>query len=129
MGDDLSCEQCCDFYWDANRRNTFEVDGLDMKIPKNFQEKRDELARDWTKGWNPSADSENSVIALNYKKGFNDCANLLLPEIEKLEKALFRLTVRLDESASIHDIKPSAEIVRQALQSLREFLGEESEDK
>ena len=129
MDNYLTCEQRCDFYRIANCRSNFEIDGLDMKIPKNLQEKRDELARDWTKGWNPSADSENSVIALNYKKGFNDCANLLLPEIEKLEKALFRLTVRLDESASIHDIKPSAEIVRQALQSLREFLGEESEDK
>lgn len=59
-----------------------------MTLPKNLQEKRDELAKDWTRGWNPLADSENSVIALNYKKGFNDCANLLLPEIKKLEETL-----------------------------------------
>jgi len=59
-----------------------------MILPKNLQEKRDELAKNWTKGWNPLADSENSVIALNYKKGFNDCANLLLPEIEKMVELL-----------------------------------------
>lgn len=98
-----------------------------MTLPKRLQEKRDELAKEWTRGWNPLADETNSVIALNYKKGFKDCATFLLPEIEKLREALLRLTVRLDESASIHDIKPSAEIVKQALNSWQEFLGDKSE--
>lgn len=94
-----------------------------MKVPKKLEEKRDELAQDicvmpWT---TLESDEERKEY---FNQGFNACANLLLPEIEKLEEALFRLTVRLDESASIHDIKPSAEIVNEALQSLREFLGE-----
>lgn len=44
MGNYLTCGQRCDFYRDANCRSNFKIDGLDMTIPKNFQEKRDELA-------------------------------------------------------------------------------------
>ena len=103
-----------------------------MTIPKKLEEKRDELAKEWTRGWNPSADSENSVIALNYKKGFNDCANLLLPEIEKLSAALeFCLKNYLDipcEKSKSDGILTTGRIeANRALQSWQEFLGEESE--
>lgn len=101
--------------------------GVKMKIPKKLEEKRDELAREFEdQAWRAAPYTEVTIDS-SFRGGFDSACNLLLPEIEKLEKALLRLTVRLDESASIHDIKPSAEIVNNALQSLREFLGEESE--
>ena len=112
-----------------------------MTIPKNLEEKRDELAKEWIRGWNPSADGENSVIALNYKKGFSDCANLLLPEIEKLEEALKKITKTkygLQGYIEENDVQGERDylanlafgyeqIARYTLQSLREFLGEMSE--
>ena len=94
---------------------------MDMTLQKNLQEKRYELAKNWTKGWNPLADSENSVIALNYKKGFNDCANLLLPEIKRLEEALEWYATKGEGAYSDAKLYLRAE---SALKSLREFLGE-----
>lgn len=96
--------------------------GVEMKIPKKLEVKRDELAAEKKEPYN---ETYKPIVGAMVCVGFDEACNLLLPEIENLEKALFRLTVRLDESASIHDIKPSAEIVNQAIQSLREFLRNE----
>ncbi len=95
-----------------------------MTLPKRLQGKRDELVKEWTRGWNPLADETNSVIALNYKKGFKDCANLLLPEIEKLREALEYIASDYPKSY-IHD--SDNERAKKALQSIEDFLGEKSE--
>lgn len=96
--------------------------GVKMTIPKKLEEKRN-LFIDSRYG-NDLWPKNGELYRIVAKESWNDCANLLLPEIEKLEKALFKLTVRLDESGSIHDIKPSADIVKQALKSWQEFLNE-----
>lgn len=113
-----------------------------MTLPKKLLEKRDELAKEWTRGWNPLADETNSVIALNYKKGFKDCAALLIPEIEKLHNMLWETR---NDMVLIHNLlldyyseenvyfrnpeyafnKAKESLVRlKALQSLEEFLND-----
>ena len=116
--------------------DTYANRGYGMILPKNLQEKRDELAKNWTKGWNTLADSENSVIALNYKKGFNDCANLLLPEIKKLREALNHYNqwsslkepdesdIRSDVDCGCCSQGSAGAVAYKALQSWQEFLGE-----
>lgn len=90
--------------------------------------KRDELAIEFQNAiWRLEPYKDPPDEGMCFKHGFHAAIYLLLPEIEKFRESLLRLTVRLDESASIHDIKPSAEIVSQTLESLREFLGEKSE--
>ena len=94
-----------------------------MNFPKKLEEQRDELAERYSSMSYPAL--TRMRMSQDFHSGFNSACNLLLPEIEKFREALFRLTVR----ASIHDIKPSADIVRQALKSWQAFLGEKSEDK
>lgn len=121
-----------------------------MTLPKLLQEKRDELAKEWTRGWNPLADETNSVIALNYNKGFEQACDLLLPEIQKLREALKfygntlnwehhnnqkpldwgRPIIKYDDCKHVFNdewCSYGGDKARQALQSLREFLGEKSE--
>lgn len=66
-----------------------------MKTPRKLEEKRDELAlaraeNFWGERDSLEQEEQNSFddIMTDYKSGFNDCANLLLPEIKKLEEAL-----------------------------------------
>lgn len=95
-----------------------------MTLPKLLQEKRDELAHEHENyAWRAAPYTEVTIDS-SFRTGFDSACDLLLPEIQKLREALLRLTVRLEESASIHDIKPSAEIVKQALKSWQEFLNE-----
>jgi len=112
-----------------------------MTLTRRLQEKRDELAKEWTRGWNPLADETNSVIALNYKKGFNDCADLLLPEIGKMRYAATKYirTVPPDvhyedcDLSSDDDLNCSCGMdkaeteLMQALADIEEFLCEKCE--
>ena len=110
-----------------------------MTLPKNLQEKRDELSLGraenfWGERDSLEQEEQNSFddIVKDYKSGWNACANLLLPEIEKLSAALeFCLKNYLDipcEKSKSDGILTTGRIeVNRALQSLREFLGEESE--
>ena len=97
------------------------------KMTKRLQEKRDGLAKEWTRGWNPLADETNSVIALNYKKGFKDCAAFLIPEIEKL-KSTIDCAAKYLESCGYNDVdqsEPEFQMLQsfyKAMQSLEEFL-------
>lgn len=78
------------------------------------------------------------------KESWNDCANLLLPEIKNLEKAIQHCE-KFDTSGHMgrygygevirgHRPEPGTrfktpkEKAREVLQSLRDFLGEESEE-
>lgn len=98
-----------------------------MTIPKKLKEKRDELALGraenfWGERDSLEQEEQNSFddIVKDYKSGFNSACNLLLPEIEKLSKVL-------DTYTDIYT--PGNDAAKEALQSLREFLGEESEGK
>lgn len=59
----------------------------------------------------------------DFKKGFEEACKLLLPEIEKLEDALGCISCDCYQTES--DFIPCKRC--EALQSLRDFLGEESE--
>ena len=143
-----------------------------MTLPKNLQEKRDELSLGraenfWGERDSLEQEEQNSFddIVKHYKSGWNDCANLLLPEIEKMVELLEdSLEVRNFESPEDAEVKVLGErigfgallsaavkgwhksakekeypyegvntvghcygTIQSAIQSLREFLGEESE--
>lgn len=87
-----------------------------MTIPKNLQEKRDELAE-------LHHDKTNTRLG-HYKKGFNSAFNLLLPEIEKLKEALEWYATKGEGAYSDAKLYLRAE---SALHSWQEFLGEKSE--
>lgn len=99
-----------------------------MTLPKNLQEKRDELSLGraenfWGERDSLEQEEQNSFddIVKDYKKGFNDCANLLLPEIKRLEEALEWYATKGEGAYSDAKLYLRAE---SALKSLREFLGE-----
>lgn len=97
-----------------------------MKIPKNLEEKRNELAKD-----------HGSYIArmlycgdqyprpmysrLDFRCGFDSACDLLLPEIKRLEEALEWYATKGEGAYSDAKLYLRAE---SALKSLREFLGE-----
>jgi len=90
--------------------DTYANRGYGMNIPKKLKEKRDELASQ------PPWRIEGCVdFSYEFKSGFNAACNLLLPEIEKLSKVL-------DTYTDIYT--PGNDAAKEALQSLREFLGE-----
>ena len=110
-----------------------------VTIPKKLELKRDELAHDrcvmpWT---TLESDEERKEY---FNQGFNAACNLLLPEIKKLEEALKKITKTkygLQGYTEENDVQGERDylanlafgyeqIARDTLQSLREFLGEES---
>lgn len=120
-----------------------------MTIPKKLEEKRDLLAlgraeKFWGERGSLEQEEQNSFddITTDYKSGWNDCANLLLPEIKKLEEALmhskvgfYSVSFVIDSSdlkmnminLGIH-CKSQEHKIDEALKSLREFLRSESDN-
>ena len=103
-----------------------------MNIPKKLEVKRDEQAEEFYKrsGWVPT-----ELAVMNYQAGFSDCANLLLPEIEKMHTALKEWIAfehsQMDKEGPYVGMEINRLIKQgdKALQSLREFLGSEAENE
>lgn len=89
-----------------------------MNLPKNLEEKRDELAREFN--------SKEYGSKIDFKKGFNSALYLLLPEIEKLEETLEWYATKGEGAYTDAKLYLKAE---NTLQSLREFLGSEAENE
>lgn len=105
-----------------------------VTLPKNLQEKRDELALGCAENFWGERDSleqeeQNSFddIVKDYKSGWNACANLLLPEIKKLEEALPNIPDDCGEHTHLGTYldHKDCDFIRETLQSLRDFLGSE----
>lgn len=125
-----------------------------MTLPKRLQEKRDELVLE---GFDEQdlllmsidivgseEDSDGHKYAADFrigfrygyrrgiKKGFNDCAKIILPEIEKL-KSTIDCAAKYLESCGYNDVdqsEPELQMLQsfyKAMQSLEEFLGDKSE--
>ena len=104
-----------------------------MTITKKIEEKRDELA---TKLFLKN----HSTMEEDFVEGFDLACAILLPEIERLEEALKKITKTkygLQGYIEENDVQGERDylanlafgyeqIARYTLQSLREFLGEES---
>lgn len=81
-----------------------------MIIPKNLQEKRDELAREFeNQAWR-AAPYTDVTIDSSFRDGFNSACNLLLPEIEKMVELLEgSLEVRNFEAPEDTEVKALGE--------------------
>lgn len=111
-----------------------------MKIPKKLEEKRDLFIESrYSDDLWPKYGELYRIVA---KESWNDCANLLLPEIEKLSEVITILGdkhigmamcfekhgTRLNIPFLIDDCKNDAQRAEKALQSLREFMGSDEKD-
>lgn len=104
-----------------------------MILPKKLEKKRDFFieSRYGDEQW-PEYDESHRTIA---RESWNACANSLLPEIEKLVEAIkfasaedmWESDGEYVESFSYQYKEWYQDKLDEALQSLREFLGEESE--
>lgn len=109
--------------------------GVKMKIPKKLEEKRDFLAAEKKEPYN---ETYKPIVGAMVCVGFDEACNLLLPEIEKLEEALMHSKIGFYSVSFVTDssdlkmnminlgihCKSQENKIDQALQSLREFLGE-----
>lgn len=91
-----------------------------MSIPKNLQEKRDGEARLCY------INGEDSVWSThNFKQGFDECAALLLPEIEKMRAALESVAAEhldINHFENHEDIGGIKEMVRFDMQLCRKTI-------
>lgn len=111
-----------------------------MIIPKNLQEKREELAKrrssfQASSGCKLTDEVWRRHIEIGFEDGFDEACDLLLLEIKKLEEAIksgaHYLTFHSQGKGATEffQMNEDANKILKALQSLREFLGEESEGK
>lgn len=105
----------------------------EVKIPKKLEEKRDQLAHDFENyAWRAAPYTEVTIDS-SYREGFNAACNLLLPEIEKNHTALKEWIdfehSQIDKEGPYVGMEINRLINQgdEALQSLREFLGEKRE--
>ena len=104
-----------------------------MTLPKNPQEKRDKLAREFeNQAWR-AAPYTGVTIDSSFRDGFDSAFNLLLPEIENMVEAIELIIKSHDENLRLGgEGFLNFELIRPArltLQSWQEFLGEESGGK
>ena len=106
--------------------------GCEVTIPKNLQEKRDKLAEQSVSREFYELHEADARVR-HFKYGFDSAFNLLLPEIENMVEAIELIIKSHDENLRLGgEGFLNFELIRPArltLQSLREFLGKESEGK
>lgn len=107
-----------------------------MTLPKNLQEKRDELCEYYKQECIDNWHSPGLYLKPDFNKGFEAACALLLPEIEKLREALNHYNqwsslkepdeadIRSDVDCGCCSHGSTGAVAYKALQSLREFLGE-----
>ena len=105
----------------------------EVTLPKNLQEKRDAMCEAYKQECLDNWHCPGLYLKPDFKKGFEEACKLLLPEIEKIHTALKEWIAFEHSQIDIEGPYVGMEINRlinqgdKALQSLREFLGKESE--
>ena len=102
-----------------------------MTLPKRLEKEMHNGADSYEQECKDNWHSPGLYLKADYKKGFNQCANLLLPELEKMREALKLIAAtqcdyKVFESETnerlIECIIADTDCARDALASLEEFL-------
>lgn len=96
-----------------------------MNIPKKLEEKRDAMCEAYKQECLDNWHSPGLYLKPDFKKGFEEACNLLLPEIEKMRAALKSVAAEhLDIShfENHEDIDGIKEMVRSDMQLCRKTL-------
>lgn len=98
-----------------------------VTLPKNLQEKRDAMCEAYKQECLDNWHSPGLYLKPDFKKGFEEACNLLLPEIKKLEEALPNIPDDCGEHTHLGTYldHKGCDFIRETIQSLRDFLGSE----